>query len=107
VAAHLLTQFQLDKCNDALNTAEKKVDTELGNNVHKLLELFLWKTAPTGIILYQLYAKFFDESPTPCNDEKWCFTLTDSTLQSCITVNIALRKRFNDLVGKTNKKLVL
>jgi hypothetical protein len=90
----------------ALDTAEKKIVTELAKDVLTLLDLFQWRLALIGIMMYQLYAKFFHESPTPCNDESWCFTLTDATLQSSLHIYVSLRKRFNDLVGRTNRKLV-
>lgn len=91
----------VDNCNQAINDASVKIDS-LHIAVRGLLETLRYHLTFSGVIIWTLYAKFFDETPLPCNDQEWCFTAG----MPCLKSTVDLRQAFNYLVWKTNKVIV-
>ncbi|KAH6621723.1 SGNH hydrolase-type esterase domain-containing protein, partial [Boeremia exigua] len=89
-------------CQKALADAESKIDTVLTPSVNKLLGLLEGKLNYKGVIVWTLYAPFFNLSPEPCNSQGWCFVAS----AWCMSPDVALRTEFNRLVTKTNDKLI-
>jgi lysophospholipase L1-like esterase len=56
-------------CQSALVEAEAKIDGLLNGNIIKLLNAISPRLSPKGVIVWTLYAKFFDETPLPCNKQ--------------------------------------
>ncbi|KAF2735138.1 SGNH hydrolase [Polyplosphaeria fusca] len=86
-----------EACKKALEEAEKKIDENLERGISDVLRAVEPRLNPSGIIAWTLYGKFFDESPEPCNSQKWCFIDL-----GCTTVTVEVRQQMNRLVGKTN-----
>jgi hypothetical protein len=65
----ILLPSSTPRCQSAMIDAADQIDGSLGSNVLKLLDEISSRLASDGIIVWTLYAQFFDESPLPCNQQ--------------------------------------
>jgi hypothetical protein len=91
-------------CQASLDLAESNIDNNLQLQAVSLLNGLQSRLSPGGAIVWTVYAKFFDESPQPCNHLDWCFT--DTLLVGCPVTTVSLRQQMNRLVGRTNDVLL-
>ncbi|KAF2865137.1 SGNH hydrolase-type esterase domain-containing protein [Massariosphaeria phaeospora] len=88
-------------CIAALVAAEEKINNELTGNTNKLLNALGPYLSDQGIIVWTLYAEFFEVSPEPCNSQSWC--LVEPRDGYCSHVTVGLRTEFNRLVAKASQ----
>ena len=90
-------------CDNALNAAQTLINNNLESNVDGLLDDLDKKMAVNGIVVYTLYAKFFNADTDACSDKTW--TYLDPTGSSGLKLTKERRKRLNDMVDSANQKI--
>ncbi|KKK22529.1 hypothetical protein P175DRAFT_0500860 [Aspergillus ochraceoroseus IBT 24754] len=93
------------KCQDVLNQAQKNIDTILKPNLRQVLQALNNKVRRDGIVVYTLYAQFFDTtSNKECVDnQNWAFP--SFWPAEVLKLTVERRQKFNTLVLNINKAI--
>lgn len=90
-------------CAAAFDEARTKILRSLTSNVGKLLTSLDQKLKPGGIVVYTLYASFFNAATDICDDKTWSFLDPFKTFGPKLTKD--KRKSMNSLVQLANQKI--
>ncbi|KAI9798476.1 MAG: hypothetical protein M1833_004742 [Piccolia ochrophora] len=89
-------------CDKAIQEAEREISTNLEENIDKLLTALQTRIKPAGLILWTLYAKFFNPDTDPCSEQSWAvFDPTGNGLK----LTKERRQKMNQLVEDANLKI--
>ncbi|EDN10056.1 hypothetical protein I7I51_07120 [Histoplasma capsulatum] len=93
-------------CDNALAESETIINNKLQGNIEGLLKVVNKKMKDDGIVLYTLYATFFNSETDKCDNESWNFLgpVTPGGVGS-LKLTKDLRRTFNRLVTKANDKI--
>ena len=92
------------KCDEALAKTKAVIDKELQSNIDDLLSKVGAKLSKDGIIVYTLYAQFFNADTDACSFQTWNFVSSVPGITG-VFLTKELRKKLNDLVVEANKKI--
>ncbi|KAJ5621957.1 SGNH hydrolase [Penicillium herquei] len=88
-------------CQKTIDHASDGIDDYLSDNIKSLLEKLDDKMADNGIVVFVLYAEYFDVTSDACaTEQNWAFPLGNA-----LSLTTERRETFNDLVQKTNAAL--
>ena len=92
-------------CNNALSNGINVIQSTLGDSVGQLLDVLATKVNSNGIVVYTLYAKFFnDQADAPCtNNENWVYPGNAGSNSLLLTTD--RRSKFNALLDAANRVL--
>lgn len=94
-------------CDSALDAASSLIKTQLGHNIEDLLTSALPVMKDKGVVVYTLYAKFFNAVATGCNGQNW--VLFDPTSRKGTNLGLKLttqrRERMNQMVDTANQQI--
>lgn len=91
------------KCQTVLDKAQENIDTILKPNIKQILENLNEKMKKDSILVYNLYAQYFNTETDGCtNEQNWAFP---KLYFSPLTLTIDRRKKFNGLVVNINKAI--
>ncbi|KAL9591774.1 MAG: hypothetical protein Q9179_007384 [Wetmoreana sp. 5 TL-2023] len=94
-------------CDLAISVASSLIQNELGSNITNLLDSALLAVKDKGVVVYTLYAKFFNEVSTACNDQSW--VIFDPTGGNGRNFGLKLtsqrRQRMNQMVEAANVRI--
>lgn len=92
-------------CQQVLDIAQSNVDNILKSNIAVLLDALNNKMNDHGVVVYNLYAQFFNADTDPCGDQ----SKQDWTMPAIIGHGLPLTKdrraKFNTLAANANKVL--
>ncbi|RDW86124.1 uncharacterized protein DSM5745_02766 [Aspergillus mulundensis] len=97
--------FQGEKaCQDILDKAQENIDTILKQNLRQVLSALNSKVKKNGIIVFALYAQYFNTQNNECADKQdWSFP--QGLPFSGLKLTIERRQKFNNLVANINKAI--
>ncbi|PYH98156.1 SGNH hydrolase [Aspergillus ellipticus CBS 707.79] len=88
-------------CERTMDYAESAVEDYLKGNIQSLLESLDAKMTQNGIVVFNYYAKYFDDSTDDCaTSQTWAWPIG-----SGLPLTTDRRSRMNSLVDKTNAAL--
>ncbi|KAL8776615.1 MAG: hypothetical protein Q9194_003046 [Teloschistes cf. exilis] len=94
-------------CDSAFDAASSLIKTQLGHNIEDLLTSALRVMKDKGVVVYTLYAKFFNAVATGCNGQNW--VLFDPTSRKGTNLGLKLttqrRERMNQMVDTANQQI--
>ncbi|KAL8759101.1 MAG: hypothetical protein Q9184_003726 [Pyrenodesmia sp. 2 TL-2023] len=94
-------------CEAAFDTATSLVGHDLQPNIESLLDAVLPVMKDDAIIVYTLYAQFFNDTDTACDDQSW--VLFDPTGRSGKEFGLKLtrqkRQKMNQMVLAANERI--
>ncbi|KAF7593686.1 hypothetical protein BBP40_011096 [Aspergillus hancockii] len=92
-----------EKCDAILKKAKENLDTFLKDNIKQVLKELDKAMRRNGIVIYVLYAQFFDATSEDCAKQYWAFPHT--YVLDALRLTAARRQKFNDLVIAINKAI--
>ncbi|KAL9110727.1 MAG: hypothetical protein Q9227_004719 [Pyrenula ochraceoflavens] len=90
-------------CDKAIDTATSAIK-DIASNVDDLLTALNYKLSDSGIIIYNLYAQFWNDAANYCDDKTWNYW--DPSGAVGLKLTSANRKAMNQLVTDTNKAIM-
>lgn len=94
-----------EKCDEALGKSRKVIDGELQGNIKSLLKLLDGKVKDGGVVLYTLYATFFNSETDPCDHQTWNMLEGIIPIDNGMKLTKDLRRKLNKLVTDANAKI--
>ena len=94
-----------DKCDEKIKETQQVIDTELQGNIDDLLQALSPKLSFGGLVLYTLYAQYFNADTDACSDQTWNKLEEVVPGGGGIKLTKRLRKRLNELVLDANTKI--
>ena len=94
-----------DNCNSKLTDTKKAIDNDLLRNIDDLLQALAPKVRQGGLVVYTLYAQFFNADTDPCSSQTWNWFEGIIPGSNGIKLTKDLRKKLNDLVVDANGKI--
>lgn len=103
--ACIYTPTNAKNCDNAINNSQKVITKDLRRNIRNLLLDLSTKMAKNGLVVYTLYAQFFNSETQACNKRSM------SLLEGIVLKNTAvfwtqdLRRKLNKLVVDANREI--
>ena len=94
-----------ENCDAKLADTKKAIDNDLLSNIDDLLQELAPKVRQGGIVVYTLYAQFFNADTDACSEQTWNWFEDIVPGTSGIKLSKELRKQLNDLVVEANRKI--
>ncbi|KAL8871781.1 MAG: hypothetical protein Q9174_002458 [Haloplaca sp. 1 TL-2023] len=94
-----------DNCNQKLAETKKAIDDELTGNIDRLLQAIAPKVRQGGVVVYTLYAQFFNAQTDVCSSQTWNWFNDIIPGDGGIRLTKDLRQKLNDLVLEANRKI--
>lgn len=94
-----------EKCNEKLAATKKAIDDDLFKNIDDLLQALAPKVRQGGIVVYTLYAQFFNADTDRCSSQAWNWGNGILPQPMGIKLTKDLRKQMNELVVDANTKI--
>ncbi|KAL8851852.1 MAG: hypothetical protein Q9221_003278 [Calogaya cf. arnoldii] len=94
-------------CKSAIDAASSLVENNLQPNIESLLEDVEHAMKDNGVVVYTLYAQFFNDIDVGCNEKSW--VLFDPTGRNGENFGLKLttekRQKMNEMVRAANKQI--
>ncbi len=103
--ACIYTPAGQDECNKAIARTRDAIDKTLQSSVDDLLQALASKVKKGGIVVYTLYAQFFNADTDACNSQSWDWFQGIIPGDYGLKLSKELRKNLNDLVVTANTKI--
>ncbi|KAL8770758.1 MAG: hypothetical protein Q9209_003625 [Squamulea sp. 1 TL-2023] len=94
-------------CQAAIDAASLLIKNNLQSNIESLLDEVILAMKDNAVVVYTLYARFFNDTSTGCNDKSW--VLFDPTGRNGENFGLKLtmerRQKMNEMVQAANSRI--
>lgn len=94
-----------DNCNKAIDASRDAIDHKLQGNIDDLLQALAPKLKDNGIVVYTLYAQFFNADTDACSSQTWDWFKEIIPGNGGVKLTKDLRKTLNQMVLDANSKI--
>ena len=92
-------------CVDAMRKTQDIIDNKLEKGVNEMLQALAPKVKKDGVVIYTLYAQFFNDKTDDCDHTTWDFWSEVFKGGQKLPLKKELRTVLNDLVVDANQKI--